>query len=131
MATRIRGISEIVLNVHEVGKALEFYRDVLGLTVISPPSMHDRVYLEAGGAPTGVPHMIVLMALGPESSNFASPRQLDHLALEISPSDFDGEMERLKGLGYNVRVGRHPVVSAKTIYINDPEGNEVALICKK
>lgn len=131
MPTRIRGISEIVLNVHEVGKALEFYRDVLGLTVISPPAMQDRVYLEAGGAPTGVPQMIVLMALAPESSNFASPRQLHHLALEISPSDFDGELERLKGLGYNIRVGRHPVVPAKTMYIDDPEGNEVALICKK
>ena len=131
MATRIRGISEIVLNVHEVGKALEFYRDVLGLTVISPPSMQDRIFLEAGGAPTGVPQMIVLMPLGPESSTFASPRSLHHLAFEISASDFDSELERLKGLGYNVRVGRHLVVSAKTMYIDDPDGNEVALICKR
>lgn len=131
MPTRIRGISEIVLNVHEVGKAVEFYRDILGLTVISPPAMQDRVYLEAGGAPTGVPQMIVLMGLGPESSNFASPRQLHHLALEISASDFDSELGRLKGLGYNIRVGRHPVVPAKAMYIDDPEGNEVALICKR
>lgn len=131
MATRIRGISEIVLNVHEIGPSLKFYRDVLGLTVISPPAMQDRVYLEAGGAPTGVPQMIVLMTLPPESSGFASPRQLDHLALEISPSDFDSEMERLKGLGFSVRVGRHAVVPAKTMYVNDPDGNEVALICKR
>jgi catechol-2,3-dioxygenase len=93
--------------------------------------MQDRVFLEAGGAPTGVPQMIVLMPLGPESSTFASPRPLHHLALEISASDFDSELERLQGLGYKVRVGRHPVVPAKTMYIDDPDGNKVALICKK
>jgi catechol-2,3-dioxygenase len=131
MPTRIRGITEIVLNVHELGTALAFYRDILGLTVISPPTMQDRVYLEAGGAPTGVPQMIVLQPLGPESSSFASPRQLHHLALEISSSDFDAELERLKGLGYRARVGRHAVVPAKTMYLVDPDGNEVALICKK
>lgn len=131
MATRIRGISEIVLNVHEMGAALKFYRDVLGLTVISPPSIHDRVYLEAGGAPTGVPQMIVLITLPPESSGFAAPRQLHHLALEISPTDFDAEMERLRGLSFNVQVGRHAVVPAKTMTVNDPDGNEIALICKR
>lgn len=131
MPTKIRGITEIVLWVHEKGKALQFYRDVLGLTVISPPSMKDPVFLEAGGAPTGVPQMIVLVQLPPESGAFATPRQLHHLALEISPTDFDNEMERLKGLGFEVRAGKHPVIPSRTMYINDPDGNEIELICKR
>ena len=35
----IRGISEIVLNVHDKQRALAFYRDLLGLEVISPPDL--------------------------------------------------------------------------------------------
>ncbi len=131
MPTRIRGISEIVLHVHEMGRALNFYRDVLGLTVISPLSLQGETFLEAGGAPTGVPQMVVLVQLPPESATFATPRQLSRLALEISVTDFESELERLKALGYNVRTGKHPVVPARTMYIDDPDGNQVALICKR
>ncbi len=130
MPTTIRGIAEIVLWVHEMGKSLHFYRDVLGLTVISPPTMSSPVFLEAGGAPTGVPQMIVLVQLPPESGPFATPRQLHHLALEIAPKDFDGEQARLKGLGFEVRSGQHPIIPSRTMYITDPDGNEVELICK-
>lgn len=131
MATKIRGISEIVLWVHEMGKALEFYRDVLGLPVISPPSMQSPVFLEAGGAPTGIPQMIVLVQLPPESGPFATPRQLNHLALEISPDDYDTEMGRLRAKGFEVRTGKHPVIPSRTMYTNDADGNEVELICKQ
>ena len=131
MATKIRGISEVALWVHEMGASVRFYRDVLGLTVISPPNVQDQVVLEAGGPPSGVPQMVVLMQLPPESREFGSPRQLHHLIFEISPKDFDGEVERMKSEGQNVRLGKHLVIPARTLLLEDPDGNEVELIAKR
>ncbi len=130
MPTRIRGIAEIVLWVHDLNKSLYFYRDVLGLTVISPSTMTNPIFLEAGGAPFGLPQMVVLVQLPREAGPFMTPRTLHHLALEISPRDFDGEQARLKELGLEVRTGQHPVIPSRTMYISDPDDNEVELICK-
>lgn len=130
MPTRVRGIAEIVLWVHSMNKSLYFYRDVLGLTVISPSTMTNPIFLEAGGAPFGLPQMVVLVQLPREAGPFVTPRALHHLALEISAGDFDEEQARLKGLGFEVRTGKHPVIPSRTMYISDPDDNEVELICK-
>ena len=130
MPTRIRGIAEIVLWVHDMKKSLYFYREMLGLTVISPAAMENPVFLEAGGAPLGLPQMIVLVQLPREAGPFQTPRTLHHLAFEISPKDFDDEQNRFKSLGFDVRTGQHPVVPSRTMYITDPDENEVELICK-
>ncbi len=67
----IVGISEIVLWTANKEKALHFYRDLLGLEVISPPTL---------------------------------------------PNIF-------------LRGGVHPVLASRTMYIDDPDGNEVEFIC--
>ena len=35
--TMIRGLAEIVLSVHDLDASLRFYRDTLGLTLVSAP----------------------------------------------------------------------------------------------
>jgi len=129
MTTAIRGIAEIVLSVHDVTRAVAFYRDVLGLTVSSPPERRNPIFLTAGPAQVGIPQFIVLVQLPADAAAFTPPRTLHHLALEIAPEDFDAERERLTSLGYAVRTGQHPIVPSRTMYVNDPEGNEVELIC--
>ena len=127
--TAVRGISEIVLWVHSMPAALAFYHDTLGLPVISPPEMKSPVFLKAGEG-AGVPAMIVLVQLPADAPPFAQPRVLHHLALEVAPEQFDTEKARLEALGYTVRGGKHPVIPSRTMYVNDPEGNEVELIGK-
>lgn len=124
--TRIKGLAEIVLNVHDVEASLKFYRDVLGLEVIGRPG---PVFLRAGQPAVEVPQMVVLVPLPPEAGRFAAPRTLHHLALELSPADFDAEEARLKELGYEIRYGQHPVIPSRTMYVDDPDGNEVEFIC--
>jgi catechol-2,3-dioxygenase len=51
------------------------------------------------------------------------------LALELAPEDFEAEEQRLKALGYELRYGQHPVIPSRTMYVTDPEGNEVEFIC--
>jgi catechol 2,3-dioxygenase-like lactoylglutathione lyase family enzyme len=73
--------------------------------------------------------MVVLVPLPPDAADFASPRTLHHLALELAPEDFEAEEQRLKALGYELRYGQHPVIPSRTMYVTDPEGNEVEFIC--
>lgn len=129
--TKIRGIAEIVLNVHNLERAVQFYRDVLGLEVISPPERKNPIFLRAGAPAIGIPQLIVLVQMPPELADqpFTRPRPLHHLALEVAPEDFDAERARLEGLGYSLRTGQHPVLASRTLYLDDPEGNEVELIC--
>jgi catechol 2,3-dioxygenase-like lactoylglutathione lyase family enzyme len=125
----VRGISEIVLWVHSMAESLKFYRDTLGLAVISPPEMKSPVFLQAGIG-GGVPQMIVLVELPAGSPAFTVPRVLHHLALEVAPDAFDAEQVRLAKLGFSVRTGKHPVIPSRTMYVNDPDGTEVELICQ-
>jgi catechol-2,3-dioxygenase len=129
MASRVRGVAEIVLWVHDMARALGFYRDVLGLEQISPPERASPVFLRAGPAAVGVPQLIVLVQLPADAPPFARPRTLHHLALELAPEDFDAEQARLASLGFALRSGQHPIIPSRTLYLDDPEGNEVELIC--
>src|SRR5437867_6770604 len=124
MATRVLGVAEIVLWVHDMPRALGFYKEVLGLEQISPPERHSPVFLRAGPAAVGVPQLIVLVQLPPEAGPFTKPRTLHHLALEIAPGDFEAEKARLESLGFQLRTGQHPVIPSRTMYVDDPEGNE-------
>jgi catechol 2,3-dioxygenase-like lactoylglutathione lyase family enzyme len=124
--TKIKGIAEIVLNVHDVEASLKFYREVLGLEVIGRPG---PVFLKAGDPAVQVPQMVVLVPLPAEAAEFGKPRSLHHLALELAPEDFETEEKRLKTLGYKIRYGKHPVIPSRTMYVDDPDGNEVEFIC--
>lgn len=124
--TKIKGLAEIVLNVRDLEASLKFYQEVLGLEVIGRPG---PVFLKAGAPAIAVPQMLVLVPLPPTSALFSRPRPLHHLALELEPQDFETEEQRLKGLGYKIRYGQHPVIPSRTMYVDDPDGNEVEFIC--
>lgn len=124
--TSIKGLAEIVLNVRDVEASLKFYQEVLGLKIIGRPG---PIFLRAGDPAISVPQMIVLVPLLSGSEEFKTPRPLHHLALELDPADFDAEEQRLKALGYELRYGQHPVIPSRTMYVDDPDGNEVEFIC--
>jgi catechol 2,3-dioxygenase-like lactoylglutathione lyase family enzyme len=124
--TKIKGIAEIVLNVHNVEASLKFYQEILGLEVIGRPG---PIFLQAGNPAVNIPQMVVLVPLPPDADDFTLPRTLHHLALELAPEDFDTEEQRLKSLGYEIRYGQHPVLPSRTMYVDDPDGNEVEFIC--
>jgi catechol 2,3-dioxygenase-like lactoylglutathione lyase family enzyme len=128
--TMIRGIAEIVLNVHDRAASVAFYRDVLGFEVISPADMPGPTFLQAGPGQAGVPQMIVLVPLPADTPAFAPPRTLHHLALEVASEDFDAVQDDLARRGYQLRTGKHPVIPSRTIYLDDPDGNEVEIICR-
>ena len=126
---QIVGISEIVLWTADKGRALQFYRDLLGLEVISPPSL-PNVFLKAGEGNAGIPQMIVLVPKSEEVKAKASGYQLHHMAFELPEADFDAQHSALVAAGYTPRGGKHPVLASRTMYVDDPDGNEVEFICR-
>ena len=126
----IRGLAEIVLMVADVGRSIGFYRDILGLTVISP-DLQGPVFLRVGERAGGVPQQIVLVPRppgAPDQPGERAFRSVHHLGLEVAEGAFEREWERLRALGFEVRTGVHPFLPVEAIYLDDPDGNEVELV---
>ena len=123
------GISEIVLWTVDKQRSLHFYRDLIGLEVISPPTL-PNVFLKVGEGNAGIPQMIVLVPKSDEVKAKPSGYQLHHMALELPEEAFDAQHAALVAAGYKPRDGKHPVLASRTMYVDDPDGNEVEFICR-
>jgi catechol 2,3-dioxygenase-like lactoylglutathione lyase family enzyme len=130
--TRIRKLAEVVLLVHDIEQSVRFYRDVLGLKVISPPNL-PGAFLQIGESSGGVPQQIVLAPRPPDARKAATRKaeqDLHHIGLEVEPEDYEAEKSRLAGLGYQLRAGQHPFLPVEAFYLDDPDGNEVEIVAR-
>jgi catechol-2,3-dioxygenase len=109
------GISEIVLWTKDI-------------EVISPPHL-PNVFLKVAEGHAGIPQMIVLVPKPTDIQAKPSGYQLHHLALELPPETFDTMHAELVAAGFAPRDGKHPVLASRTMYVDDPDGNEVEFIC--
>ncbi len=123
------GISEIVLWAEDKEQSLRFYRDLLGLEVISSPTLANA-FLKIGEGHAGIPQMLVLVPKTEEVRAKPTGYQLHHLALELPEEAFDAQHAALVRAGYQPRAGKHPVLASRTMYVDDPDGNEVEFICR-
>jgi len=124
----VDGLAEVVLHVHDVPRAVAFYEALLGLERMSPEGNPGPIFFRAGQATSRVPSMLVLVPLPADAPAFDHPRTLHHLALTVSEASFESARTILSDAGYEVRDGRHPILPVRTLYVTDPEGNEVELI---
>jgi catechol 2,3-dioxygenase-like lactoylglutathione lyase family enzyme len=125
---QIDGLAEVVLNVRNVSRSVAFYGGLLGLERMTPEGQPGPIFFRAGQATERVPSLLVLVPLSPESQDFQDPRTLHHLALTIPAAEFDEARATLTNAGVEVRDGKHPVLAVRTMYVTDPDGNEVELI---
>jgi len=125
---QIDGLAEVVLNVHDASRAVAFYGGLLGLERLTPESQPGPIFFQAGQATDRVPSLLVLVPLTPGTQDFQDPRTLHHLALTIPAAAFDAARATLTSAGIEVRDGKHPVLAVRTMYVTDPDGNEVELI---
>ncbi len=125
---QIDGLAEVVLNVRDASRAVAFYGDLLGLERMTPEDQPGPIFFRAGQATDRVPSLLVLVPLSPETPDFQDPSTLNHLALTIPAVAFDEARATLVDAGVEVRDGKHPMLAVRTMYVNDPDGNEVELI---
>lgn len=121
---RISRLGHLVLRVRNLERSLRFYRDVLGLTVVSQkPSMAFFRIDETNH------HDLAIMEVG-EAAASPSPQDVGmyHFALKIG-EDIDELKKAITWLEQNqVRlVGRSDHGVAKSLYLLDPDGNEIEL----
>src|SRR5687767_14226271 len=101
---RISGLAEVVLLVDDLEKSLAFYKDLLGMTVISPEGF-PAAFLRVGEERDGVPHQIVLVPRPPEAPAGARSkleRDVHHIGLEIAADQLEAERARISQLGVSV-----------------------------
>ena len=124
----IDGLAEVVLNVRDASRAVAFYDGLLGLERMTPADQPGPIFFRVGQATDRVPSLLVLVPLAPGTQNFEEPRTLHHLALTVPEANFDEARATLTSAGIEVRDGQHPVLAVRTMYVTDPDGNEVELI---
>ena len=118
------GLSELILRVADVPRAVAFYRDVVGLAVerIDSPTW---AWLWTG-RPGALPRLGLTSR--PLSFGAAHTGGPAHFAIAVPRSRIPEEKSRLEGLGIEVEG---PITfqawNAESIYFSDPDTNRVEL----
>ena len=128
--TIVRGLGEIALRVNDLDAMQQFYEYVIGLTLMKrfPNSAFFRI-ADGYGSHT----QVLALFDRSESPGYrganAETSTIDHIAFEIPLADFEDEKKRLKGLGLQLETAEHAWVHWRSLYVSDPEGNQVELVC--
>lgn len=129
-ATAVRGLGEIALRVNDLNAMQRFYQEVIGLPLMSRTP--HWAFFKIGDGYGGHTQVLALFDRSQTAGyrgTHAATSTMDHLALEIDPADFAAEKERLEALGFQVVTAEHAWVHWRSLYVSDPEGNEVELVC--
>src|SRR5207245_2615998 len=126
----VRGLGEIGLRVNNLDVMQRFYEDVIGLPLMNrfPSSAFFKIADGYGGHTQVLALFDRSQSPGYEGTN-AATSTIDHIAFEIPLSDFAGELTRLKDAGLQVETTEHAWVHWRSLYVTDPEGNQVELVC--
>jgi catechol-2,3-dioxygenase len=131
----IKALGEIVLRVKNLQTMQEFYENVIGLEILG--RFDDSVFFKIAPSYGGHTQVLGLFdeSLPPDhrSRQFtgldAQKTSLHHIAFTIGQADFSTEKERLQQLGLVVETQEHAWMHWRSMYVPDPEGNLVELVC--
>jgi catechol 2,3-dioxygenase len=130
--TAIEGLGEVAFRTERLGEMVEFYGEVLGLERIDDPPGETSAFFRAGDGVAGHTQVLVVFdRTGTEGYVPPGPDRttVDHVAFGIRREAFDAEAERLEGLGYDLDYAYHDWVEWRSLYLADPDGNSVELVC--
>jgi len=132
----IKALGEVVLRVRDLDTMQEFYEKAVGLELLE---RDENIMAFFRIAPDYEGHTQTLALF--DQSGQADHRSrrytgvdtekstLHHIAFTISASDHETEKERLQNLGLDVETVEHVWQHYRSLYITDPEGNVVELVC--
>jgi catechol 2,3-dioxygenase len=128
--TVVRRLGEIALRVNNLDAMQKFYEEIIGLPLMTrvPNCAFFKIADGYGG------HTQVLALFDRSQSpgyrgTDAATSTVDHIAFEIALTDFVAEKKRLEALGLQVETAEHAWVHWRSLYVSDPEGNQVELVC--
>jgi len=118
----IKRLNHLVLWVRDAQRAMEFYRDVLGFTIVEMPSPQ-AVFMRANGSDNH--HDLGLFGIGMDAPPPSTGRQvgLYHAAWEVaSIQDLASARESLMRAG--ALAGESDHGNSLSLYARDPDANE-------
>ena len=128
--TKIKALGEVALRVDDLERMQEFYEKVLGLELLR--RFPKSAFFKIAEGYAGHTQVLALFDRKDEAGYTglnAAQTTVDHIAFNIDLSNFEAEKQRLEGLGLKVRTAEHEWVHWRSMYMFDPEGNEVELVC--
>jgi catechol 2,3-dioxygenase len=125
----VRELGHIVLYVRDVGRSAAFYRDVLGWPQILPePGVEPRGIAAFSSGRTH--HELLLIEVGANATPIPSGRRVGmyHFGLKVGDTDDDlrAMIATLEKAGATI-VGASDHTVTHSLYIEDPDGNEIEL----
>jgi len=121
----VKALGEIALRVNDLPRMKRFYQETFHLDVLGESER--AVFFTIAPGHAGHTQVFVMFARGIEVSS--EQTTIDHLAFTIDLADYETERRRLEGMGLAVEVAQHAWVQWRSLYVHDPEGNEVELVC--
>jgi catechol 2,3-dioxygenase-like lactoylglutathione lyase family enzyme len=128
--TVVRGLGEIALRVNNLDTMQKFYEEVIGLPLMTRvPNYAFFKIAEGYGGHTQVLALFDRAQMSGYRGTDATTSTIDHIAFEIALTDFADERKRLEALGLQIEIAEHAWVRWRSLYVTDPEGNQVELVC--
>ncbi|HXQ58897.1 MAG TPA: VOC family protein [Acidimicrobiales bacterium] len=128
----VRELGHIVLYVRNVERSARFYREVLGWRQILPHEGDGMPFPAAAfSAPSGrTHHELLLIEVGEDAAPVPHGRRIGmyHFGLKVGDSDDElrEALRQLEESGTTV-VGTSDHTVTHSLYIEDPDGNEIEL----
>ena len=125
----VKELGHLVLYVRDVGRSADFYRDVLGWRQILPEDGARPVVIAAFSSGR-THHELLLIEVGEDAQPIPEGRRIGmyHFGLKVGDSDEElrGMLQRVEAAGGRV-VGASDHTVTHSLYIEDPDGNEIEL----
>jgi catechol 2,3-dioxygenase len=125
----VRELGHLVLYVRDVGRSAAFYRDVLGWRQVMPEPGTDPVGVAAFSSGR-THHELLLIEVGADATPIPAGRRIGmyHFGLKVGDSDDElrAALAAVEAAGATV-VGASDHTVTHSLYILDPDGNEVEL----
>jgi catechol 2,3-dioxygenase len=125
-----KGLGEVAARVPDLDARQRFYLGVSGLELMR--RFENSAFFKIADGHGGHTQIIALFDRSAEPGYRGlnpATTTVDHIALAIAREDFEAEKNRLEQLGLAVRTTEHAWVHWRSLYVTDPEGNELELVC--
>ncbi|MEM6624225.1 MAG: VOC family protein [Pseudomonadota bacterium] len=135
---QVRALGEVAIRCADLDAMTAFYRDVIGLSVLS-----DRgriTFFDLGEGYGGHTTVLALFAYDapqrdvhpqvPQKPLTGAGSALHHLALTVGADEQQAVIDWYRHLGQPYRIEEFPWIGWRGVFTQDPEGNTVELVAK-
>ena len=136
MDVQQKHLGELVIRSENPERLVEFYLQVIGLEIFA--SFGKATFMKVADDLEGHPQ---LLAVFDKRHEYSGPQNiqagkadsgsgtLHHFAFALGKEEFDREQDRLRTMGVPFELGEHPAFGWRSVYMHDPDGNSVELVC--